>query len=339
MSPEFAIGTFAGAAPLPFAALVVGENAIDLTGIGGLETIIGSSAPTVADLLRSWEAVLPLLAEAAGSDLPKLALSDLHTLPPLVPHRIFQAGMNYRKHVVDLAVAHRRSDDSRSDDEIRAEARSLMDSRAAGEPFLFNGLLSAVAGPYDDLVLPATSNWHDWEAELGVVIGRPAFRVGVADALDHVAGYTIVNDITTRDRVFRGDGAGLDWFASKNSPGFLPLGPWIVPSQFVGDPGDLRVTLRLNGQVMQDESTSDMVFGVASIISAAAATTPLLPGDLICTGSPAGNGMAHGRLLRPGDVMEVEITGLGQQRVRSVAEPPGWAESLLREAVTGFRPS
>ncbi|NUR90585.1 MAG: fumarylacetoacetate hydrolase family protein, partial [Nonomuraea sp.] len=106
---------------------------------------------------------------------------------------------------------------------------------------------------------------------------------------------------------------GTDWFRGKNAPGFLPLGPWLVPSEFVGGP--LRITLTVNGETFQDESTEDMLFDVAALVSAASEIVRLEPGDLVLTGSPAGNGMAVGRFLRDGDVMEGTITGLGVQRI------------------------
>jgi 2-keto-4-pentenoate hydratase/2-oxohepta-3-ene-1,7-dioic acid hydratase in catechol pathway len=196
----------------------------------------------------------------------------------------------------------------------------MMDRRIAeGEPYFFLGLPTVIAGPHDDLVLPAYSEQHDWELELAAVIGRPAFRVDREHALEHVAGYTIVNDVTTRDLVFRRDmpEIGTDWFRAKNAPGFLPTGPWLMPAEFV--PDHPTITLRLNGDVMQDESTKDMIFDVAALVAAASRTVPLLPGDLVLTGSPAGNGLHHGRLLRAGDVMEGAITALGTQRVRCVA--------------------
>lgn len=142
-------------------------------------------------------------------------------------------------------------------------------------------------------------------------------------ALDHVAGYTIANDLTTRDLVRRTDlGAiGTDWMRSKNAPTFLPLGPWIVPAPFVADPMNLRIVLKLNGNVMQDESTSDMIFGVAQLVSYASSIVELRPSDLLLTGSPAGNGTHYNRFLRPGDVMDAEITGLGRQLNRCVREP------------------
>ncbi len=198
-----------------------------------------------------------------------------------------------------------------------------MDARLAGAPFVFTGLPSAVCGPYDDVVLPRGASQPDWELELAAVIGRRTRRVPAGDALDAVAGWVIVNDLTLREKVFRRDAGalGADWLAAKNPPTFLPAGPVIVPRQAIPNPGDLRITLRLNGRVMQDESTKDMLFDTARIIAYCSEAATLLPGDLVLTGSPAGNGLAHGRLLRPGDLMESAITGLGAQANHCVAEP------------------
>jgi 2-keto-4-pentenoate hydratase/2-oxohepta-3-ene-1,7-dioic acid hydratase in catechol pathway len=173
----------------------------------------------------------------------------------------------------------------------------------------------------DDVILPDTGTEHDWELELAAVMGRRAYRVSRRDALGYVAGYTIVNDITTRDRVYRPDlpGIGTDWLAAKNAPTFLPAGAWLVPAAFAGDPMNLRITLSVNGEVMQDESTADMIFDVARLIEHTSFITEMLPGDLLLTGSPAGNGASRGRFLKPGDVMEGSITGLGSQRNRCVA--------------------
>ncbi|WP_181796488.1 fumarylacetoacetate hydrolase family protein, partial [Streptomyces sp. WELS2] len=235
----------------------------------------------------------------------------------------FQSGANYRQHVIDLHVAHRAPGDERPESERRAEAAEIMDRRAAEDlPYVFIGLPGAITGPYDDVVLPAWAEQPDWELELAVVIGEPAHRVPVEDAARYIAGYTIANDLTDRATVFRRDmpQIGTDWLRSKNAPGFTPLGPWIVPAESIADPGDLRVTLRLNGETMQDESTRDMIFTVARMVSYASQIARLLPGDLVLTGSPAGNGMHWGRLLRDGDVMEGTVTGLGAQRTRCVAE-------------------
>lgn len=242
---------------------------------------------------------------------------------PVQPRQIFQSGANYRQHVIDLEVAHRSPDDPRTVEEARAEIAAIMDRRAAEDlPYVFIGLPTTITGPYDDVVLPSWAKKPDWELELAAVISRPAHRVAVEEALEYVAGYTIANDLTDRATVFRRDmpAIGTDWLRCKNAPGFTPLGPWIVPAGSVADPSDLRVTLKLNGETMQDESTKDMIFGVARMVSYISRTAQLLPGDLVLTGSPAGNGMHWGRLLRDGDVMDGSVTGLGAQRTRCVAE-------------------
>ncbi|MGC5077085.1 fumarylacetoacetate hydrolase family protein [Agrococcus sp. DT81.2] len=262
---------------------------------------------------------LAALADAPGDWSP---LADAVLTAPVVPRQVLQTGANYREHVIELVVAGLTQDPTRDPDEARAFAARMMDDRAAnGEPYFFIGLPACVVGDDVPLRLPASSDVHDWELELAVVIGREAFRVDREHALEHVAGYTIVNDITTRDLVFRKDmkEIGTDWYRAKNSPGFLPTGPFLVPAQFV-DPADARVRLELNGETMQDASTSDLLFDVAALISAASQTHPLLPGDLLLTGSPAGNGQHWGRFLQDGDVMHGTIEGLGTQVVRCIGE-------------------
>ena len=293
------------------------------------------SAEGTRYLLENWDFVLPVLSELAAESAPGtwLDASTLHVHPPLAPRQVLQAGANYRKHVVDLAVSHADLANGRTEAEVREQTAAMMDKRkATGVPYFFIGLPSAITGPNDEVVLPDYSAKHDWELELAAVIGTPAFRVSPAQALEHVAAYTIVNDLTTRDLVFRRDmpEIGSDWFRAKNAPGFLPVGPWLVPSAFVGDPQKLHLTLTLNGQVMQDESAADMLFSVAELISAASQTTVLQPGDLILTGSPAGNGAHWGRLLQDGDVMRSTITGLGTQHTRVVAERT--AERIAEQA-------
>ncbi|MFF0590380.1 fumarylacetoacetate hydrolase family protein [Streptomyces sp. NPDC003781] len=315
----FALATLSAPDGPAFPALVTPDGrALDLRHAFGDERL------TVVDLLERWETALPRLRTlAADTGLPRTAVAELRVHAPVEPRQVFQSGANYRQHVIDLHVAHRAPGDDRPEEVRRAEAAKIMDRRAAEDlPYVFIGLPSAITGPYDDVVLPAWAGQPDWELELAVVIGRPAHRVRVEDALDHVAGYTIANDLTDRATVFRRDmpQIGTDWLRSKNAPGFTPLGPWIVPAESVANPDDLRVTLRLNGETMQDESTADMIFDVARMVSFASQTARLLPGDLVLTGSPAGNGMHWGRLLRDGDVMEGTVTGLGVQRTRCVAE-------------------
>ncbi len=312
----FALGSFATDGGREFAGLVVGDRVRELSD--------PRLPATTRGLLAEWDRALPLLtelAEAGEGDGVWHDLAALKVLAPVEPRQVFQSGANYRTHVIDLAVAHRRKDDPRADAEIREEVAAMMDRRAAEDlPYVFIGLPSAITGPYDDIVVPAWCAKPDWELELAAVIGKPAYRVGVEEALDHVAAYTIANDLTAREAVFRRDmpEIGTDWLRSKNTPAFTPLGPYLVPAAFLGDTGDLRVTLKVNGRAYQDESTKDMIFGVARLVSYISQTARLLPGDLVLTGSPAGNGMHWGRLLEDGDVMEGSITGLGVQRNRIV---------------------
>ncbi|MER5446572.1 fumarylacetoacetate hydrolase family protein [Streptomyces sp. NPDC002766] len=328
VKPETASALFAGPFALAtlsapdgphFPALVTPDGlAVDLRSAFGDERL------TVLNLLEAWQTTLPKLhALAADTGLGRTPLADLHVHAPVEPRQVFQSGANYRQHVIDLHVAHRAPGDDRPEAERRAEAAEIMDRRAAEDlPYVFIGLPSAITGPYDDVVLPAWAEQPDWELELAVVIGRAAHQVSVEEAPAYIAGYTIANDLTDRATVFRRDmpQIGTDWLRSKNAPGFTPLGPWIVPAESVADPDELRVTLKLNGETMQDESTKDMIFKVARMVSYASRTARLLPGDLVLTGSPAGNGMHWGRLLRDGDVMDGSITGLGAQRTRCVAE-------------------
>lgn len=286
-----------------FAGLVVGGRVREI-------------APSTTELLGDWDAAVERLRTLAadGDGTHWRPLDGLRFLPPVRPAQILQSGANYRQHVIDLVV---------SEGGDRSEAEAMMDARAAtGEPYLFTGLPTALCGPADDVVLPAEGDQHDWELELAVVIAREARRVPREDAMSCVAGYTICNDITTRDRLYRPDLAkiGTDWVRAKNSPTFLPTGPYLVPAAFVPDPAQLRITLRHNGIVRQDELAKDMIFDIPRLVSYASALTRLLPGDLLLTGSPAGNGAHWGVYLAPGDVMESEITGLGQQRNTCVPE-------------------
>ena len=306
----FAVGMFADG-QREFAGLVAG---------GRVRPLGDSTAP----LLSDWDAAMRWLAELAAeaggaadaADAPEgwRPLDGLRVLPPVRPGQILQSGANYRRHVIDLHVA---------EGGDRAEAEAIMDARAAtGEPYLFAGLPSALCGPADDVVLPLEGSKHDWELEIAVVIGRPARRVAQQDAIGYIAGYTICNDITTRDLVYRPDleRIGTDWVRAKNRPTFLPIGPYLVPAAFIADPADLVITLRHNGVVRQDELAKDMIFDIPRLVSYASALVPLAPGDLLLTGSPAGNGAHWGVFLAPGDVMDAEITGLGSQQNTCVSE-------------------
>jgi 2,4-diketo-3-deoxy-L-fuconate hydrolase len=274
----------------------------------------------INSLIEHWDTAEAQLDDvvASASERSGVALTDVEVLAPVEPAQVLQTGANYRKHVIDLAAAHR--EPGQDEEEVRAKTAAMMDKRAGqGTPYFFIGLPTAIASAMEDLTLPAYSQSHDWELELAAVIGRTAFRVTPEEASEYVFGYTMVNDITTREYVFRKDmpAIGSDWYRAKNAPGFLPTGPLLVPAKFFGDPQDVQVTLKLIGKAMQDESTQDMIFGVAKLVSEASQIMPLRPGDLVLTGSPAGNGQHWGRLLQEGDVMEGTITGLGTQLIHS----------------------
>jgi 2-keto-4-pentenoate hydratase/2-oxohepta-3-ene-1,7-dioic acid hydratase in catechol pathway len=172
------------------------------------------------------------------------------------------------------------------------------------------------------VILPKDVEKPDWELELGVVIGKRAHHIITGEAMDYVAGFAIVNDVTARDHIFRRDGSaiGADWLSGKCFPTFLPFGPMIVPKEQVADPYALTINLKVNGKTYQNESTSDMMASIERQIAYLSDRVVLEPGDLICTGSPYGNGSAFGVFLKPGDTMEGTISGLGTQRNRCVAE-------------------
>ncbi|MEO0637177.1 MAG: fumarylacetoacetate hydrolase family protein [Pseudomonadota bacterium] len=180
------------------------------------------------------------------------------------------------------------------------------------EPVVFFKATSAICGPDDDIEIPRNSTATDWEVELGVVIGKHCKYVEEKDALDHVAGYCVVNDISERD--FQIKRAG-QWVKGKSADTFGPIGPWLVTADEVPDPQKLNMQLQVNGETMQDGSTSTMVYGVAHVISYLSQFMSLQPGDVITTGTPpgVGMGMKPPRYLKAGDHMTLSIEGLGSQ--------------------------
>lgn len=312
----FALGTF-DTDGTAFPGLVVDDTVVDL------RPHLGDRA-TVEGLLQDWDATLAVLHDLAeqARDLPSTTLSDLRVLAPFRPRQLLCAGANYFRHVRQIVASTlRNSGDERSEDDLQAEADRIAHARAAtGTPFLFPGLPGAVTGPYDEVVLRGPGVQHDWELELGVVIGRHARDLAPEDAMDVVAGYVIGNDISTRDVMTRPDLPMTDFIMSKSRPTFFPLGPYLVPREFVPEPRDLRLRLSVNGEVMQDDSVDDIIHGIEELVGYASRAAGLGPGDLLLTGSPAGNAGHHGnRWLTPGDVIDGEITGLGHQRNRCAA--------------------
>jgi 2-keto-4-pentenoate hydratase/2-oxohepta-3-ene-1,7-dioic acid hydratase in catechol pathway len=207
------------------------------------------------------------------------------SLPIERPGKIICVGLNYRDHADEQGVD------------------------LPTRPLLFAKWPSAAVGPGDPIVLPSLSREVDYEAELGVVIGARARAVDADGALDVVAGYVCVNDVTARDLQFS-DG---QWTRSKSLDTFCPVGPGLVPASEIPDPHGLAIRCLVNGEVLQDSSTAHMVFGVAELVAFASEAITLEPGDLIATGTPAGVGFARTppRFLAPGDEVTVEIEGVG----------------------------
>jgi 2,4-didehydro-3-deoxy-L-rhamnonate hydrolase len=341
---RFALGTFSHAGCPPFPGLVVdGERVVAVQALRALCAGLGHALPDASStrtLIEHWGASLAALQAAADAlaqarSLASRAVADLlvpmaalSVHPPVESRQILLSGANYFKHVADIIVdmGPGKSPGTEGMDAatLRAFAEELMHRRKRdGVPYIFSKPVSVLSGAYDPIVIPASTTQPDWELELAVVIAAPARHVRRQDAMRFVAGYTIANDITNRDQIWtRGDmkPMGTDWIGAKSSPTYLPVGPYIVPATQVADPQALRIELRLNGQVMQDESTSDMVFGVARLVEHVSSVVQLLPGDLICTGSPAGNGTHYNRFLQPGDVVEGAITGLGRMRTPVISE-------------------
>jgi 2-keto-4-pentenoate hydratase/2-oxohepta-3-ene-1,7-dioic acid hydratase in catechol pathway len=265
------------------------------------------------------------LAAFAAAGVAGLAASNLRECrvhPPVdLPRQVFCTGANYRKHVIDLTVDTGTGPEGLDREGLYRWAANMMDERArTGEPYVFTKPVAAISGAFDPIELPSNTRKPDWELELGVVIGKPGHRIRREDAFSHVAGYAIVNDISARDLIPRLDYKmlGTDWLRAKGQKGFLPFGPCLVPAHLVPNPQNLRMTLSVSGQVMQNESSSDMLFGIARQIEYISSYTPLLTGDLICTGSPAGNGTHYNRFLREGDVVVARIEGLGEQHATCI---------------------
>ncbi|GAK69575.1 hypothetical protein RRU01S_07_01000 [Agrobacterium rubi TR3 = NBRC 13261] len=186
------------------------------------------------------------------------------------------------------------------------------------EPILFMKATTAVVGPNDDVEIPRTSAKTDWEVELGVVIGKRAKYVSEADALSHIAGYCVVNDVS--ERAFQSERGG-QWTKGKSHDTFGPIGPWLVTRDEVADPQNLALWLDVDGQRRQTGNTSTMIFGVAHLVSYISQFMTLMPGDVIATGTPPGVGMGIKPtpvFLQPGQVMTLGIEGLGEQRQTTI---------------------
>lgn len=265
----------------------------------------GAEKPGILDAEGKIRDLSGVVDDLGGPALERLAGHDPETLPrvegtprigPCVGRvgKFIGIGLNYHDHAAEVGA------------------------KAPEEPIVFLKATSSIAGPDDAIPLPRGSEKTDWEVELGVVIGRAAKYVAEADALDHVAGYCVVNDVS--ERALQNERGG-QWTKGKSCDGFGPVGPWLVTRDEVADPQALRLTLSVNGEPCQDGSTATMIFPVAHVIAYLSTMMTLHPGDIIATGTPpgVGMGMKPPRFLRPGDVVELSVEGLGTQRQEIVA--------------------
>jgi 2-keto-4-pentenoate hydratase/2-oxohepta-3-ene-1,7-dioic acid hydratase in catechol pathway len=258
---------------------------------------------TTQGVLEDWERAHPLLDAASRAPshtgTPVDAVKLLAPIPR--PVAIYCAGANYRDHAEEMAVLSGKPAEPRT-----AESR----------PWFFLKSPRAVAAPGEVLQVSGTAEQIDWEAELVAVIGRRARDVPVDTALDHVAGYTCGNDLSARDYVFRhdeppGSPFRADWTRHKNFDGACPMGPWIVPAAYVSDAANLPIRLWVNNSLMQDSTSSRMIFSTAELVAHLSEAITLHPGDMIMTGTPAGVGAARGEFLKAGDALRVDIGEIG----------------------------
>ena len=259
--------------------------------VGGFGRIEGQ------DVVPMGTDLVAYLAGEPARESDSRVITGVAQLPVIPsPHKIICVGLNYRDHAAE-----------------------------AGQPIpdhppLFAKFSNSLIGPGEPIYLPEIApDQVDYEAELGVVMGRRASRVGVESALDYVAGYVCANDVSARDLQFQTS----QWLRGKAIDSFLPIGPWLVTRDEISDPQDLQIECLVNGELLQDSNTRHMIFGVADLVSIISRTITLMPGDIICTGTPSGVGAARKppRFLAAGDEITVRIEGLGEltNRVRAPA--------------------
>ncbi|MFD2567067.1 fumarylacetoacetate hydrolase family protein [Pseudotenacibaculum haliotis] len=230
------------------------------------------------DWLKSHKDVCPTLTD------------DIRLAPPInKPSKIVCVGLNYAKHAAESGM------------------------EIPKEPVLFFKAPSAIVGPFDDIIIPKGSTKTDWEVELAVVIGKKASYVDEKDAMDYVAGYVLHNDVSERE--FQIERSG-QWVKGKSCDTFAPIGPCLVTKEEIKDPNNLNLWLKVNGEMMQNSSTSDFIFNIETVVSYISQFMTLLPGDIISTGTPFGVGLGLNppTYLKPGDVVELGIEGLGSAK-------------------------
>lgn len=228
-------------------------------------------------------------AAAQGAALPALAGGERLGPPIANPSKIICVGLNYAKHALESKM------------------------ERPSEPVLFFKSTTAITGPFDPIVIPPGSTKTDWEVELALVVGKKASYVSEAQAMNHVAGYVLHNDVSEREYQLE---RGGQWVKGKSCDTFAPIGPYLVTADEMADPHALDLWLKVNGELMQSSNTSDLIFNIPTLVSYISHFMTLLPGDIISTGTPAGVGLGFDppRYLKKGDVVELGIEGLGSAK-------------------------
>lgn len=275
------------------------------SGLQGADTVLG--------LLRQWDRAHPILDAAAKNADPKtgFAIADVSLMAPILyPGALYCAGANYWDHLEEMAEIAKR---------VTGKAPAMVKAK---DPYFFmKNCAGAIIGHDTPARLPSFSKQVDWEAELGVVIGKQCRNVSVGQAFDVVAGYLIVNDLSARDLMKReGSPFGMDWVGQKCFEDAAPMGPWFTPAAYVADPNALAIKLWVNGVLKQNSNTSRLVHGIAEQIAYLSRHFTLFPGDVIATGTPAGVGMPRGEFLNVGDEVKIEIQDCGTLVNKMVAD-------------------
>ncbi|MEO7405021.1 MAG: fumarylacetoacetate hydrolase family protein [Burkholderiales bacterium] len=294
-------------------AVVIGDRMYDLRDAAKAARVTGFNAAWakggIEAMLHDWRAASPWLRRVAnavpdaiaGKKIKAIGTAPKNCLVPYKAQRIFCAAANYVDHIKEMDTA--------------------LAAKAVSQPYHFLKLQNAVIGYGESVKLPPETKKLDWEVELAAVIGKRARRVSVAKALDIVAGYTVVNDVSARDLNGRTDYPFKhDWFRGKAHDTFAPFGPCIVPAWLIKDPQNVMLKLTVNGETMQNDSSKGMIWTLAEQIAYLSTIVTLEPGDVIATGTPAGVGMGRGIFLKPGDVMEASAEGIGTMRNPVIAE-------------------
>jgi 2-keto-4-pentenoate hydratase/2-oxohepta-3-ene-1,7-dioic acid hydratase in catechol pathway len=300
---EYRLLSFGSPSAAPTAGILVGERVYRVAPL--LKGVPGIADPSsVLSLLQSWDVAHPRLHAAAAhlKASEGAPLSEVSLLAPILyPGALFCAGANYWDHLEEMAEV------------VRRNTGKMPSMKKAAEPWFFlKTCANSIIGTGVPARLPGFSQQVDWEAELGVVIGRPTRNVTEGRALEAVAGYVIVNDLSARDLMKREANPFIyDWVGQKCFDDAAPMGPWLTPAAYIDEPDDLTIKLWVNGALKQNSNTGRMVHNIREQIAYLSRHLTLHPGDVIATGTPAGVGMPRDEFLKPGDEVRIEIARCG----------------------------